>query len=112
MTNATTVEDRYEADEFDELVHKAVGALLQYGLTQDEILVRLALPKPSPTLAADNVKRILAYQLALQHWLAVGYSYTTARALAAVKHGQDADVRKWAEHIMLTRTNLKHEDMI
>lgn len=101
-----------EAEAFTQEVQKAVGALLDYGLTYDEILARLALPKPTSTLAADNVKRILAYQLALQHWLAVGYSYNTARALAAVKHGQDEDVRKWGEHIMLTRTNLKHEDMI
>lgn len=65
-----------------------------------------------PGTITRNTERLLAYQAALSHWLAVGYSYDTARALAAVLHGQDEDVRKWAEHIMLTRTNLKHEDMI
>ena len=56
--------------------------------------------------------RIRAWRDAFNHWVNVGYSYNTARALAAVKHGQDEDVRAWALNVMLTKTNLRYEDML
>ena len=57
-------------------------------------------------------KRLAAYQRALSHWMTIGYSYNTARALAAVLHGQDDDVKAWATSIMLAETNLTLADMI
>ena len=62
--------------------------------------------------AVTNPARITRYRCALEHWLQVGYSYETARALAAVLHGQDADVRAWADSIRSTQTDLRREDML
>jgi hypothetical protein len=56
--------------------------------------------------------RFHKYAAALRHWQSVGYSWDTARALAAVLHGVDDDVKAWAKNIMLTQTNLHEEDMI
>lgn len=61
--------------------------------------------------AANNL-RLRLYTTALNHWINVGYSYSIARALAAVLHGQDDDVKRWAKNIMETQTNLRLEDMI
>jgi hypothetical protein len=44
--------------------------------------------------------------------MTVGYSYDTARALAAVLHGLDDDVKAWATSVMLAETNLTIADMI
>lgn len=56
--------------------------------------------------------RLHNYSAALSHWFGIGYTYDTARALAAVLHGQDEDVKIWANNIRQTQTNLRYEDMI
>lgn len=95
--------------EFEEKAISAIAELLEYGYSKSEILRRLEISKQD---ILGNTKRILAWTSALSHWLKVGYSYNTARALASVKHGQDSDVKLWAISIMLKETNLKLEDMI
>jgi hypothetical protein len=61
---------------------------------------------------ALEAERKCNYRTALVHWLDVGYSADTARALAAVKHGQSQDVKTWALWRMKELTNLREEDMI
>jgi hypothetical protein len=61
---------------------------------------------------ALEAERKCNYRTALVHWLDVGYSADTARALAAVKWGQSDDVKKWALWRMTELTNLREEDMI
>jgi len=69
-------------------------------------------PYVPKTDAEVEQARLRAWQAAINHWTVVGFSYDTARALASVKHGKDADVRAWARAIMLRRTNLREEDML
>lgn len=96
-------------EEFEALAIEKIAALLSYGFAKSEILKKLEIPQQN---ILENTKRILAWTNALSHWLKVGYSYQTARALASVKHGQDSDVKLWAISIMLTQTNLRLEDML
>jgi hypothetical protein len=63
-------------------------------------------------MSAAERERFRNYRQALDHWLRVGYSYETARALAATLHGADEDVRQWARWMMTSRTNLRLEDML
>ena len=63
-------------------------------------------------LDASANTRLTKWQTALNHWIAVGYSYETARALASVLHGVNADVRVSAKEIMCRDTNLRLTDMI
>ena len=64
------------------------------------------------TINYASDERLAAYQRALSHWMTIGYSYDTARALAAVLHGLDDDVKAWATSVMKTKTNLTLSDMI
>lgn len=94
---------------FEEKALSAIAELLAYGFSKSEILRKLEVPQQN---ILENTKRILAWTSSFSHWLKVGYSYPTARALASVKWGQDSDVKLWAISIMLKETNLRLEDMI
>lgn len=71
---------------------------------------KVAIARAKPIIT--DFERIGKYRTALNHWLAVGYTYEIARALAAVLHGENNDVKVWAKGIMETKTNRRLEDMI
>ena len=68
--------------------------------------------KAKEPLSHAQRERLNHWLAAYSHWLAVGFSHETARALASVKWGIDEDVKQWARWIMRERTNLREEDMI
>jgi hypothetical protein len=68
-------------------------------------------PEPEHAILA-NTKRILAHQKAQEHWLAVGFSYQTALALASAKHGLNDVTREWGLRKMREKTNLREEDLV
>jgi hypothetical protein len=63
-------------------------------------------------LPGTEYNRLTKWRASLHHWLAVGYTYETARALASVLHGRDNDVKEWAKGVMESKTNLRLEDML
>ena len=67
-------------------------------------------PEVHPILA--NIRRTLAYQKSMQHWLAVGYGYMSAAYLATAKHGATEADRQQALKMVKMRTNLREEDLI
>jgi hypothetical protein len=93
-----------------------IGDLLLGLLSPDDCETLAERLKASPYVIPEQSpaerERYRLYVNALQHWQGVGYRYETARALAAVLHGKDPDVKVWARGIMQTKTNLRLEDMI
>ena len=62
--------------------------------------------------ADEDIYRLTRYRAALNHWTKVGFTFETARALAAVLHGENEDVKAWARSYVSRMTNLRTTDMI